>query len=548
MNRLSLTLPALIVQQFKQYHWYYSGAVLCLFGTHYIQSHLPFYAKELADLVGNPDIEIGMTKFLFLAMGILFFRTSSRLLFFYPARVLQRDLRVECLEKIEETVPVRYEKFPPGQLFQIVFNDLEQLRALIGFALLQIGNVIVALIVLVPQLVSFNAKLSLALIPMGLTFFLFSLIVSRSRHLYREGQDTQGDIFEFLLESYNGKKTIKNYHAESSFLKIFDLLSLKELNLFFKAAINISFSVPLIPLGVGISLLLGSHIVFTEQLGASSLILFSGFIFLFLEPLMFVSWIGIIFARSIASWRRLKELGDLLDNETVWERNLITFNDKQKLTDAFVHFWNEKTKIDIVPNKWNVMIGKTGCGKSEVMKQLAQVYRLHKKNISYVAQTPYLYNDTIENNIFLGKEITKDSREAALKLLKLFLLDHLAANDSSLLSLEVGEHGKRLSGGQAKRLCLVRSLLADSEIILWDDPFSSVDVILEKEIISQLKKFFDFDHKTLIMTTHRLTSAKICDYLIFIEKNQGVIECGETDLLLTQESSKSYEYFERQLV
>src|SRR5690606_16631254 len=121
-----------------------------------------------------------------------------------------------------------------------------------------------------------------------------------------------------------------------------------------------------------------------------------------------------------------------------------------------------------------------------------------KVRVAYVAQEPYLYNDTLERNIFLGREISEPMRARALELLKLFALDFLESTPERLLKMEVGENGKRLSGGQAKRLCLIRSLMADAHIILWDDPFSSVDLIHERQILSVLKTAPELKNKTLI--------------------------------------------------
>ncbi|MCO4792848.1 MAG: ABC transporter ATP-binding protein, partial [Bacteriovoracaceae bacterium] len=489
-SRLDRSITSLLILQFKEYWYYYIVAFSCLFMTHYIGSQLPFLAKEVAEKVGNGLAEQPVGIFFLLAFGIIVFRTSSRLSFFYPARVMQKNLRVELVEKLEKVSPLRYLEFSSGQLYQIVQNDMEQLRALIGFALLQLGNVIIALAVLIPKISSFNSKLVIALSPMLIAFLLFTLIVSRNRKYYKQTQDFQGEVQNFVMESYLGKKTIKNFHAEKSFIDLFDKNSYKELFSFYRAGLGIAFSIPLIPLGVGMSLVWGAWVVRTLDLGAPGLILFSGFIFLFLEPLMYVSWIGVVFARSGASWKRIRELVSKLESPSEIELDLLDKNpDKLDSSLSFnVLFWEEWLTLKLERESWSVFVGKTGCGKSEVLKQIAEILKGHNEKISYVAQSPYLYNDTLEANIFLGKVVDEADKEKAYKLLKIMGLDYLAESQKELLELEVGENGKRLSGGQAKRLCLVRSLIAEGEILLWDDPFSSVDLILEKQIVNDLKQ------------------------------------------------------------
>ncbi len=547
-KRLDVTLFQLLKNQFIEFFPWYIGAFIALYCTHYIQSELPFMAKELADFVISETHDFNTIKFAYLAVGIIVFRTSSRLLFFYPARILQKYLRVEAIERIESSNPIRYKKFSAGQLFQVVGNDLEEVRALIGFALLQVANIVIAMSVLIPKLSGFSPRLLLALTPVFVGFVIFTIIVSRNKKYYRKTQDLQGEVQNFIMESYAGKKTIKNYHVEDSFINLFKKHSMAELYNFYKAGNNIALSIPLVPFGVGVSLLWGAHIIRVEQLGASSLVLFSGFVFLFLEPMMFLSWIGVVFARSAGAWARIKELIVAIKDECPEEIELREDNHCIDEEGKFkVKLWDEKIDLEVVKDKWNVLIGTTGCGKTEVIKQMANVLLNKGKKISYVAQEPYLYNDTISANIFLGTDITPERIKKAHDLLRLFGLDYLETSMEKLLELEVGENGKRLSGGQCKRLCLIRSLLSNGEIIIWDDPFSSVDLILEKQIFNKLKESEFAVGRTFILSSHRLTTVKLSDYILYLDKDHGLMEYGEQSILLAKET-KTYEYFENQMV
>src|SRR5690606_12538836 len=128
-------------------------------------------------------------------------------------------------------------------------------------------------------------------------------------------------------------------------------------------------------------------------LGASSLVLFSGFVFLLLEPLSFFSWIGAVFTSASTAWDRLCEL----------VRDLRTPSLYEGVSDDSVEFWGARLNLPLEDKKWNVLVGSTGCGKSHLLKQIAQNFKDKRKKISYVAQEPYLYNDTLERNIFLGR-------------------------------------------------------------------------------------------------------------------------------------------------
>lgn len=546
-KRLGQPLLSLLLKQFFEFWYYYLGAFVCLFLTHYIQSELPFIAKELADRISE-GLDYPVTKLFYLAIGIVIFRTSSRLLFFYPARVLQKLLRVEVIKRLEESSPYRYMKHSKGQIFQVVGGDLEEVRALIGFALLQVCNIIIAMSVLVPKLMSFNKDVFIALIPMGVAFILFTIIVSSNRRFYRLTQDFQGEVQNFIIESYLGKSTIKNYHSEKSFLELFKKQSMFELMNFYKAGKRVSISIPLVPTGVGLSLIWGAHIIFRDNLGATSLILFSGFVFLFLEPIMFLSWIGVVFTRSAGAWSRVTELVNDLDKPSSMEVKLHDcerikhFDDHYLLT---IPFWDHDIDLKIKKEKFFIITGETGHGKTELILKIAEMFRSCGKKIAYVAQDPYLYNGTILENLQLGDEFDEEKKQKAYELLKVFGLDYLSSTKEDLFNLVVGEDGKRLSGGQAKRVALVKSLMCDSEIILWDDPFSSVDVVLEKEILDKLEKMNLLENKTVILTGHRYTTVLLSDEVVLVEKENGILESRNVNDL--QKKGAIFEHFKKQL-
>lgn len=546
-NRLQFTFKTLIKDQTFEFKYYYFFGIICLFLTHKIQSELPFMASNLAHMVDSKNVQVSLSQFFWFALGIIIFRTSSRILFFYPARILQKYLREELLVKIQNANPVRYKSISSGQLFQYLTGDIDQIRALIGFVGLQGGNFVIGLLVLIPKMVSFNAGLMWALTPMLVAFAIFTVIVSKNKEYFKKMQEAQGEVQNIIIESYQGKKTIKNFQSEEAFISMFNTSSLKELFYFYRSSLAISFTLPLITFGIGLSMIWGAYIIKVNNLGASNLILFSGFIFLFMEPMGYLSWIGVVVSRSHASWKRLHDLDNVLVTETEEEKDLKRRNIHSTKSEFNFDFWGMDLDLKIKPNALNVLVSKTGHGKTVLLEKMAQVLKDHEYKVSMVFQDPYIYNDTVVNNIFLGREVSVQLIDDAKFVLKIMGLEYLEPNLDKLLTLEVGENGKRLSGGQAKRLALTRSLLSDAEVILWDDPFSSVDLILEKEILSKLKTLDIIKNKTFVMTSHRLTTVRGADFVIFLDNEKGIVEEGDTKSLLT-ESSLLYEYFKQQMV
>ena len=535
--------------QIQKFFPLYLFSCIFLFATHSIQSELPFLIKSLVDMVGNPsEPKVEVMDFLWIAVGIIIFRSLSRILMFYPARVRERDLRIKILRLLERASPTRYKNYEDGAIFQILGKDVEEIRVFLGFAFLQIGNILIALFVLVPKLMSFEPRLAWGLLPLLPIFLIFSLVVGSNYKYYKKIQEHQGETQNFIVESYNGKKTIKNFQVEKSFINLFHQYSIKDINLFYKAGLRTAFSVPLIPLGLGLSLVCGAAIIYHDNLEPSSFVLFSGMAFLFLEPLSYLSWMSIVSVRALGSWGRIQELFDVLTKQSEEEKHYWKcYQSDQKTLSFKLNFWEKPLSVDLERKEWSVFIGKTGHGKSYIIRQIADILKVYGAKVSYVPQSPYLYNDTLEANIFLGQNINEERRERAWHFLKLFDLNILAGNRDELLALEVGENGKRLSGGQVKRLALIRSLMSNADILLWDDPFSSVDVILERNITQRIKKALELSNKTVILTSHRLTTVKRSHRVIFLNKEEGIVENDLVGTLLNG-NSKTYEYFAKQMV
>lgn len=496
--------------------------------------------------------EIRLSDFFLLAFAILFFRTFSRLLFFYPARVQQKNLRLEMMQRLEKALPKTYASFSDGDLFQTIVNDFNRLRGFIGFALLQVGNIIIAAMIFIPKIREFNGDFLIAFSPLVVCVFLFSVLVIFFQPFARKNMDAYADVQNFVIESYEAKKTIKNFHSEHSFFKLFQSYSGVELRYFFISSLGRVVSFPLVKLGVGASLIWAAIIVKREGLSGTDLIFFSGFLYLILEPLMFLSWIGIVASQGYAAWGRIKKLIKSLDQK-IQEDWYLSYSDFKQFK---LPFWGQLVDVKLELGKWNVFIGDTGSGKSYLIEKLAELLKHNGKSYSLILQEPYLYNDTIFNNIFLGQPADDEKLALAKKCLREFGLDILGPSIEDVLALEVGENGKKVSGGQAKRIALIRSLVSDVDFVIWDDPFSSVDLILEQQIIGILKKDSRLEGKTFVLTSHRLSTVRACDWIVFIEKSDkdmasagmgGIKECGYREELLGKESATS-EYFKKQMV
>ena len=542
--RLQRNFISWLVFHTFEYWYYYLGAIASLYFLHFYQSRIPEMAKELGDLATSNRLgEVDIVDFLLLAFYILFFRTFSRLLFFYPARVQQKNLRIEVMHRLERVLPENYKDLSDGDLFQRIVTDFNRIRGFMGFALLQFGNIIIAAIIFIPKINEFNDKFLIAFSPLVLCVILFSILIYFFQPIVRKNMDAYAHVQNFMIESYDAKKSIKNFHSEKSFVDKFKTYSGLELHLFFISTLGRAFSFPLTKLGVGTSLIWGAYIVLENDLAGTDLIFFSGFLYLVLEPLLFLSWIGVVTSQGYAAWTRIKELVERTEKDVTksW------YQEELDITKFKVPFWQNEIELNLIPKNWNVFIGETGVGKSYLLEKLAEQLHFSKISYSYIQQEPYLYNDSIFNNIFLGNDSSPEKMKLVKKCLVDFGLDILGPSLEDVLKLEVGENGKQVSGGQAKRIALIRSLVSDVDFILWDDPFSSVDLILEREIIKHLKQDPLLEGKTFILTSHRISTVRAADWIILLEKEKGVIEALKSQDAFN-EGNRVNEFFNKQMV
>ena len=498
-------------------------------------------AKELGDKVSGGQIEsVSIMDFLYLAGGILIFRTLSRLLFFYPARIQQKNLRLELIDSIENANPQSYKDCNDGQIFQTIYNDLNRIRGFIGFALLQVGNIIIASSIFIPKIRDFNPDLLIAFTPMVLCIVIFTCVAYFMQPINARIMDLAGEVQNFLIEAYDAKKTIKNFHSEKSFFHLFNKQSELELWNFFKYAASRNISFPLIKIGSGASLIWGAIIIKESGQPGTSLIFFGGFLYLVLEPLMLMSWIGVVTSQGFASWVRIKKMLKSVDEKLESKMT-------GSITSPVVDFWGTSLELGIKQGAWNVLVGETGIGKSYILENYALMLKEQGLSVSFIQQEPFLYNDTIINNIFLNQDQTPQKLKLVEQYLKMFSLDVLDDSIEAILKMEIGENGKKISGGQAKRVALIRSLISEVDFILWDDPFSSVDLILERDILLELKKNEKLHNKTVIFSSHRLSTVRSCDWIIYLEKESKSSIVGDSLKLLNEENKVS-EYFNKQLV
>lgn len=242
-------------------------------------------------------------------------------------------------------------------------------------------------------------------------------------------------------------------------------------------------------------------------------------------------------------------------------RNDITFKDvifKYKSSNVILYNFN----VTIPENRITAIVGKSGSGKTTILKLLTKVYsnyngliRIGENNISHfkneflrskigaVLQDSKLYNDTIRNNIVLSDENDYNPQllEKVLKWVNLY--DEIKKLPDEL-NYQITESSKGLSEGQKQRLILARALYKKPKILLLDEGTNAIDRHSEERILNLFKK--GLKNLTIIMVSHRLSTVKIADNIVVMDQGR-VIEKGSYTKLLNNKKH-FYNLFKNQII
>lgn len=234
-----------------------------------------------------------------------------------------------------------------------------------------------------------------------------------------------------------------------------------------------------------------------------------------------------------------------ITDETV-EKNRLDFSKLELKNLSFGY--DEKKKIienvnlEINKNDTIGIFSRSGSGKSTLLDLITGLIKpsegqilingnlgftkkninLFQNSIGYISQNNFLINDTIKNNVTFGLEENEIDLSKLKKILKISKLEELVNSKPEGINYYIGDNGKNISGGQRQRIIIARSLYKDIDILILDEPTSSLDVTNEKEIMNDIKNQF-YKKKTIIICSHNWELLEFCDKIYKIE-NKNLIQ------------------------
>jgi ATP-binding cassette subfamily B protein len=295
-------------------------------------------------------------------------------------------------------------------------------------------------------------------------------------------------------------------------------------------------------LSMAILYLVGGRSVILGELSFGEFVSFSMYLGLLIWPVIAIGWVFMIFQRGIASSKRILELmhatPDVFDTgnehpdlkpitgEISFKNLSFGYNGKEILRGV---------DLTVPAGSSLGIMGRPGSGKSTIISLLFRLFPLEhgeiridgvdimdvplaqlRGSIGYVPQDPFLFSDSIRNNIAFGLDREEQELDEILRYARMTALYDEILSFGDGFDTMVGERGVTLSGGQKQRLSIARALIVKPRILVLDDALSSVDAKAEQDILRNVR--VEMEGRTTIIISHRVSTVKDCDSIAVIDE------------------------------
>ena len=511
-----------------------------------------------------------------LSSAMWLIRMASRIWLFGMGRQVEFNLKQRIFEHLLNLEPSYFATNPTGDLISRATSDLENIRRLLGFAILSMANTVFAYALTVPRMLAISVDLtliSLALYP--LMFFLVQLLGDRLRTQQLAVQENLSDMSELIQEDVSGIALIKMYAQEDNERRAFAKRNqqLLQSNLQLAKSRNMLFSMigGLASVSSLLILWLGATRIIAKSLTVGDFVALLTYVERLVFPTALLGFTITTYQRGEVSIDRveailtvspkIKDAADVihLPREQVFGE--LTAKNFSYTYPGSTQEALQNVNFTITPGEIVAIVGPIGSGKSTLANALPRLLDVDpgqlfldglditkialadlRSAIAYVPQDSFLFSTTIKNNIRYEDPMS-EQKEVELAAQSAQLHPEIM-NFPQQYETIVGERGITLSGGQRQRTALARALLVDAKVLILDDALSSVDNQTATAILKNLSRSSDLhkpliglssatERKTVIFITHQLSAAAAADRIFVMDKGK-IIQTGTQIELLQQ--------------
>ncbi len=511
----------------------------------------------------------GGTLVLALLKGFFLFLVRQTLI--VMSRHIEYDLKNEIYDHYQ-TLPLSfYRQHNTGDLMARISEDVSKVRMYVGPSIMYGVNLIVLFILVITYMVSINARLSAyVLLPLPILSVLIYLVNNIIIRKSEEIQRSLSQMSTYVQEAFSGIRVLKAFVQEKQSAARFEVESdrYREKSLSLTKVDSLFF--PIVAILVGLSNILvvyiGGQEIIAGRLTPGNITEFILYVNMLTWPVMALGWTTSQTQRAAASQARINEFLNI-------KTNIVSAKDINRIIQGEIEFRNVRFvypdsgivalhnfSMHVKAGETVAILGTTGSGKTTLANLLTRMYDVSsgeirvdnipiadynltalRSQMGYVPQDVFLFSETISNNVRFGCPDLPQARvEQAVRDADLYqnVVDFPEGFDTA-----VGERGVTLSGGQKQRLSIARAIARDPRILILDDCLSAVDTNTENIILNNLRRIMA--DRTSVIISHRVSSAKLADYIIMLDEGTIVEEGTQAELMARNGAFR--ELYEKQL-
>ncbi len=538
--------------------------LIALLAVNAVGVYIPLLIRNIID-----DLQVGFSYeklwryvilILILASIMWIIRMLSRIAIFGVGRQVEYELKQKIFQHLLTLEPSYFSTNTSGDLLNRATSDVDNIRRLVGFAVLSLINTFFAYALTLPVMLAIDIPVSLMAIAVyPLMLLIVQLFSHRLADQQREVQEKLSDISELIQEDMSGIALIKIYAQEANERFAFrqknqtlltaNLNLAKTRNLLFPLIEGLSFLSLLILLAFGTRIILNGTISIGDFVAL--LILVERLVF----PTALLGFTITAYQRGEVSIDRVEAIFQVQPKvqDTPNAISLPTKKVKGNLIARHLTYTypgaNKPALNDvnftIKPGETVAIVGSIGSGKSTLANALPRLLDIPsgqlfldsyditqikladlRSAIAYVPQDSFLFSTSIKNNIRYG-DFLQEQLAVEYSAKQAQIHPEILYFPQQYETL-VGERGITLSGGQRQRTALARALLVEAPVLILDDSLSSVDNQTATQILNNLSSE---QGKTVIFISHQLSAAAQADRILVMDKG-AIVQMGtHTELL-----------------
>lgn len=533
--------------------------------TSYGNDYLYYYITKLTD-------ERGPQYALLLVVTIIIITFLLKNIFNYIAlnhlmlikNGVLRDIRNKMFDKIISLPVSYYSEKRKGDVMARMLGDVNEVKNSFFNILELVIKEPMTIVFTIGAMVVISFKLTLfVFIFIPISGFIISKIGKTLKAKSKKAQNENGYLISIVEETLGGLKVVKSYNAEESFTTKFNNSIQKLYKLTNSIGRKNNLSSPMSEfmgiVVIAILLWYGGNMVLVETfadgsplLEGSKFIAYMGLAYNILTPAKAISKASYQVKNGLAAAERVFEVLETENTITSKENAIEATGFTDKITIENINFKYEDEyvlqhfSLTVPKGKTIALVGQSGSGKSTIANLLTRFYDVNEGTIKIdgvdikdldihslrnllglVTQDSILFNDTIKNNITLGKENVTD--EEIIEALKIANAYEFVKDLPNGIETNIGDAGGKLSGGQKQRLSIARAVLKNPPIMILDEATSALDTESEKFVQIALENMMQ--NRTSIVIAHRLSTIQKADSIVVMQKGQIVEQGTHTELL-----------------